>query len=348
MELQLPTTASQLARFLGVPLIGDGEAPVSGLGPLEQAKTGILSFCSHRKLLSLLPRLTGGVLLAPEEWIQKDLPLTYLVVKNPQAAFAKVALEIHRREPKKGISPRAEVDPSAVIAADAYVGPFAVVSAGVTVGAGSIVESFAFLGENVRVGEQSLIGSHVSLLERVCIGNRVRIFAGTVIGSDGFGLIPNSVGGFTEMPQLGTVVIEDDVRIGAKCTIDRATLGVTRIGRGTKIDDQVHIAHNVEVGQNCILCGQVGLAGSVVIEDGAILAGQVGVNDHVRIGKGARIGAQSGVAKDLEGPGDYFMTPAMPMAEGLKVAATMRRLPDLAKRLKGIEDSLKKGEGPSE
>jgi UDP-3-O-[3-hydroxymyristoyl] glucosamine N-acyltransferase len=215
------------------------------------------------------------------------------------------------------------------------------------IGAGTVLYPYVFVGSQVEVGQNCMIYPNVSLLEKVKIGNRVKIFPGAVLGADGFGLMTRETAGegsVSEMPQIGNVVIEDDVRIGANSTIDRGTLGETRIGKGSKLDDQVHIGHNSKIGKNCILCGQVGLSGSVVVEDNVVMGGQVGVSDHMKIGKGARIGGQAGVGTDLEGGEEYFGSPALPMKLSLRILRQFKRLPELVERIRALEEVLgKKG-----
>ena len=174
---------------------------------------------------------------------------------------------------------------------------------------------------------------------QVVVGNRVKILSGSVLGSEGFGFLEGD-SGYTEMPQIGWVHIEDDVRIGAKCTIDRSTLGATVVGKGTKIDDQVHVGHNCRIGKNCILCAQVGLAGSSILEDGVILAGQVGVAGHLTIHKNAICGGQTGVTRDLEANQKYFLTPATPLTEALRTVTASKKLPEILKRIKKLEEGF--------
>lgn len=278
---------------------------------------------------------------ASPDLVRSDLPVTYLVVPDPQTAFASIARQFDRPAVWEGISPQAAIHPSAVLASGVSVGPFAVIGEGCRVGAGSHIFSGAALGAFVEIGEGCQIHPQVTLHDRTQIGNRVKILAGSVIGSDGFGLLAkDNTGAHGEMPQLGNVVIEDDVRVGAKCTIDRGTLGETRVGRGTKIDDQVHIGHNCQIGSNCVLCAQVGIAGSTVLEDDVVVAGQVGIGHDVRIGKGAVIGAKSATSVNLDAGENYFGIPAIPLRESLRVVRAWRKLPDLLTRMKRVEKAL--------
>jgi UDP-3-O-[3-hydroxymyristoyl] glucosamine N-acyltransferase len=341
--LTFPTTAGALGQLFGAEVIGSSEAQVRSLVPLSNASEGCLTFISHKKFDKLLEKLPGGVVLTSSSQVRSDLPLTFIVVPDPQRAFAEIARRVTARPSWPGISPQAVVSGTAVLGKDVSIAPFAVLADGVTVGDGTVIHPFVSIGQNARIGKNSEIHPQATIGEKVVIGDRVKIFAGSVIGSDGFGLIPPSAGnngGILEMPQIGTVVIEDDVRIGAKCTVDRATLGETRIGRGTKIDDQVHIAHNCRIGAHVVLCAQVGIAGSTTLEDGVVLGGQVGVSNGITIVQGARLAAQSGVGMDIREGGDYFGSPAVPMKEAIKSIKYFRKLPEIWRRLKAVEERL--------
>jgi UDP-3-O-[3-hydroxymyristoyl] glucosamine N-acyltransferase len=341
--VELPTTAADLGGRLGARIVGDSHAEIRELTSLDRAGEGSLSFFADRKYGSDLARVRGAVIFTSEDLVKEDLPVTFLVVSDPRSAFAAVARGFSARDSWTGISPQAVVHPSAELGADVRVGAFAVIAEGVRIGAGSVIHPFAYVGRETRLGKSCQVFPHVVLLERVEIGDRVKIFPGAVIGSDGFGLI-DSAAGYAEMPQIGRVVIEDDVRIGANCTIDRATLGETRVRRGSKLDDQVHIGHNCLVERDGVLCAQVGLGGSVVLEENVILGGQVGLGHGVRVGKGARMGGQSGSGTNIKGGDTYFMTPAIPIRDTVKVVKYLRRLPEIWERLKKLEARFPGGE----
>ncbi|MBI4404705.1 MAG: UDP-3-O-(3-hydroxymyristoyl)glucosamine N-acyltransferase [Deltaproteobacteria bacterium] len=336
MNLSFPTTAGTLGRSLGIPLVGDDKAPICRLAPLEGAQLGTLSFLGSKKYAPVLDRISGAVLLISPSLVRPELPLTYLVAEKPQITFAQIAKCFAIKTSIEGISPQAVIHPQAKLGRKVSVGACAVVSKEAVIGEGTVIYPHVYVGEQVEVGNHCEIYPHAVLLDRVVVGNRVRIYSGSVIGSPGFGLFETD-GGREEIPQLGTVVVEDDVRIGANVTIDRATLGETRIGAGSKLDDQVHVGHNCQIGKNCVLCAFVGLAGSVVLEDGVILAGQVGVADHVVIGKGARMGAQSGTNMNLKSGETYFSSPAIPIKEALKTLRYLRKLPNLFERVLRLE-----------
>ena len=343
MIVEFPTTAGVLCQVLDGRLVGDSESLVSGLVSFRDLKTGQLSYLSDKKYAVDLKQKRGGVLLTYAEWVDDTLPLTYLVVSEPKQAFAKIAGALGDPTPWEGISPLAFVHAGACIADGASIGPMVVVERGAKVGRGCIIYPHSYLGDGVEIGEYCLIHPNVTILPRVRIGNRVKIFSGAVIGSDGFGYFQSTAGGpSVEMPQVGSVEIEDDVRIGAHTTIDRGTLGQTCIGARTKLDDHVHIAHNCRIGMDCLICAFVGLAGSVTVEDGVMMGGQVGVSDHVTIGRGAKIAAQSGVGTDLEGNRSYFLSPAVPQTEALRIVRYWKRLPELWKKVRELEKLVTK------
>jgi len=339
-NLSFPTTAGLLAAAFGAKLLGNADSPVDSLAPLSAAMPGTLSFCASKKYGAELARAQGGVLFIHEDLVREDLPLTFLIVADPQKAFAEVAKGFRAlSSPAPGVSPLASVHPGALLEEGVAVGAFAVIGEHSCIGRGTVVHPHATIGGQVVIGENCEVHPQVVIWDRVRIGNRVKVFAGSVIGSEGFGYIGSDTG-HEEMPQVGSVVIEDDVRVGAKCTIDRATLGVTRIGRGTKIDDQVHVGHNCNVGERVLLCAQVGLGGSVTLEDEVILGGQAGIGHGVRIGKKARLGGQAGSSTNLKGDETYFLTPAVPVEQMVKMVRYTRKLPRMWDRLKAIEAKL--------
>jgi UDP-3-O-[3-hydroxymyristoyl] glucosamine N-acyltransferase len=336
-SVSLPLTAGELSRILRVPLFGNADVSIQRLSSLDDACSGSLSFCSHPRFRDKLTKLNSEVVvLAEKESINRNLSVTFLEVDEPKKIFAQIAKGLIPEPTWKGISNEASIHPSAKVGKNVTIGPKTIVCEDAVIGDGTLIYPSVYVGPKVVIGADCEIHPFVTLLENIELGNRVRVFSGTVIGSEGFGFLEGDAG-YTEMPQLGSVVIEDDVRIGAKCTIDRSTLGDTRIGQGTKIDDQVHVGHNCTIGRNCILCAQVGLAGSTVLEDGVILAGQVGVAGHLTIGKKAICGGQTGVTRNLEAGKKYFLTPATPLNEALRGTLLIKRIPEILKRLSRLE-----------
>lgn len=337
-SVSLPLTSGELSRILQVPLVGNANVSIQRLSSLDDARSGSLSFCSHPRFRAKLTQLNSGVVvLADRASIDSDLPVTFLEVEEPKKIFAQIAKDLLPRPDWNGVSEQASIHPTAKIGKNVTIGPQSIVCENAEIGDGSILYPSVYVGPGVLIGKNCEIHPFVTLFRNIELGNRVRVFSGTVIGSEGFGFLEGD-SGYTEMPQLGSVVIEDDVRIGAKCTIDRSTLGKTLIGQGTKIDDQVHVGHNCIIGKNSILCAQVGLAGSSIIEDGVILAGQVGVAGHLTIGKNAVCGGQTGVIRDLEAGKKYFSTPAIPLNEALRGTLLIKKIPEILKRLANLEN----------
>jgi UDP-3-O-[3-hydroxymyristoyl] glucosamine N-acyltransferase len=263
-----------------------------------------------------------------------------LRVESPRQAFLKV-LEMFAPEPHhpEGIDLNAVISPEADIADDVAIGAGCVIEAGARIGQGSVLYPLCYIGRDVRIGEQCVLYPNVTVMHGVQLGNRVIVHSGSVIGADGFGYVTVD-GVHRKVPHIGTVEIGDDVEIGANVCIDRAKTGATRIGSGTKIDNLVHIGHNVQIGENCLLVAQVGIAGSARIGRYVVLAGQVGVADHVHIGEGAIVAAQSGVAGNLQGGQRYFGSPAREHGKQLRLMAYTSRLPELFERVKELERKL--------
>ncbi|MCB0404547.1 MAG: UDP-3-O-(3-hydroxymyristoyl)glucosamine N-acyltransferase [Bdellovibrionales bacterium] len=345
MDLQLPMTAAALAQRFNGRLVGDGHREVCAVSALEHAGAGDLAFYQQKRFSETVRDLKDAVLLTTEELLVANEALTFVLVSNPQRIFGEVAATFNwYPRGDQRVDPLAKVEASAQVSPDVSVGAFSYVGNGSRIGKGTRILPHCYIGDDVQIGEDCIVFPRVVLNARVSIGNRVHIFSGTVVGSDGFGFLPTEAG-LRAVPQIGTVEICDDVRIGANCTIDRATLGATRIGPGTKIDNLVHVGHNCQIGSHCILCAGTGLAGSVILEDEVILGGQVGLGDHVRVGRGAQIGSQGGTTTNLKGNQTYWGTPAVPVKESLSTFRFMKKLPDIWRRLARLESRL--GEEPT-
>lgn len=329
----------ELASRLNCPFEGDGEVEIKRVASLEEAGEGDLSFLSHPRYKPWLEKTKAeAIILRPED----QAPGKNIIRSpNPQLTFIQ-AIEIlyPPEKPKPGISSAAWIAPSAQIGPEVSIGPGCVISDNVKIGARTIIHPLVTIYAEVEIGEDCLIHSHVSIRERTIIGHRVIIHNGAVIGSDGFGYVRLDNGTHRKIPQLGRVVIEDDVEIGANTTIDRAALGETRIGRGTKIDNLVQIAHNVRIGANSILAGQVGIAGSTRIGQRVIMGGQVGIADHVDIGDDVLIAAKSGVMKDLP-PGIMVAgIPSLDIKVWRKVCVLLPQLADTFREIKILKEKL--------
>jgi len=340
IELLEPLTAQELSRISGAQLTGNPEAIVSKLGALDELTPGVLSFFADPKMTSRVKAATGGVLFCEASLVRENQGLTFLTVAEPKLAFTKLAEKFSIRVQVSGVSPHAIVSPDATIDASASVGPFAVIEAGAIIGKNTKIGAYVYVGNDAILGESCEIFPRVTILERVKIGNRVKIYPGAVIGSSGFGYFESrSAGGLVELPQIGTVVIEDDVRIGANSAVDRATFNQTKVGRGTKLDNLVQIGHNVTLGRHNIICGISGVAGSSVLGDGVVLGGGVLVGDGVTIGAGARLGMSTCTTSDLEGGQGYVGTPPVPVKEYFRNHLNVRKLSDVFKRIARLEKS---------
>lgn len=332
-------TLSDLAALLDCRLEGDGGVEITGVAGLETAGPGQLTFFGNPKLKPQLDATRAAAVIMPID--APGVPLPMLRTTHPYLAFAKALGHFHPRpKPKPGVSPLAVVAEDAVLGEDVSIGPFVVIEAGVRIGARTILHPHVFIGPEAVIGDDCELFPQVSLRERVTLGQRVTVHNGAVIGSDGFGYAKGPDGRYAKIPQVGTVVIEDDVEIGANTTIDRASIGVTRIGAGSKIDNLVQVAHSCTLGKDVILSAQVGLAGSTTLEDRVTLAGQVGVAGHLTIGHDTVLTAQSGVPNSVPAKSLYSGYPAIPNRDWLKSSVLFSKLPELRKQLTALEKRL--------
>ncbi len=338
-------TLAELAARVGGEVQGDGTIRVDGVGPLEEAGPSQLSFFSNQKYRRAFEASrAGAVIVEPGTKVPEGR--TVLRVANAYLAFARISTLFHPpREALPEVSPVAAIHPTARVHPSAQVMPLACVGPGAQVGARTLVFPGAHVGDEARVGEDCVVYHNVVIRERCVVGDRVILQPGCVIGSDGFGFAfdPEGEGAgprHFKVPQIGNVVVEDDVEIGANTCVDRATLGTTRIGRGAKIDNLVQIAHNVQVGPLSLLMSQVGIAGSTKLGMGVIAAGQVGIVGHLEIGAGARLGAQSGIMKDIPAGETESGSPSVPHQRWLKNVAALDQLPDLRKEVRELRKEL--------
>ncbi len=331
-------TLGELAALLGGEAAGDPALAVDRVEPPEEAGEGAVAVLSGRKALAAIQACRATLLVVPAG---TEAPGRALVrVAEPRRALlALLAYFSPAEDARSGVDPRALVDPDAEIGEGAWVGPGAVVEAGARIGARARVHPLACVGAGARVGEESVLFPGVVLYPGVSVGSRVRIHAGSVVGSDGFGYERDAVGVQRKVPQIGTVEVADDVEIGANSCVDRATVGATRIGAGTKIDNLVQVGHNTQVGEHCCVIGQAGLSGSVKVGRFSVLAGQAGVADHVTIAEGTVVGAQAGVPSDI-GPGVWLGTPAILAKDARRVFPVLARLPELLRRLRELEERV--------
>jgi UDP-3-O-[3-hydroxymyristoyl] glucosamine N-acyltransferase len=328
----------ELAERLGCRVEGDGGLEVRAVCGLEQAGPQDLALVAREQLLPRLRESAAGAVILPDGFPEVDRPA--LRSPNPYLAFARALSLLHPSPaPVSGIHPSAVVAADARVAPDASIGPLCVLGPEAEVGAGTILESHVSVGARARIGQGCRIFPHVAVLDGVVLGDRVTVHSGSVIGADGFGYARDGHR-YVKIPQVGRVVIEDDVEIGANVAIDRATLGETRIGRGTKIDNLVQVGHNVSVGEDTVIVAQVGISGSSRIGARVTLAGQVGIVDHVEIGDEVIVGAQAGVTKDIPSGSVVLGSPAIPHGEFKRQVAAVARLPLVRKALRALEERL--------
>jgi UDP-3-O-[3-hydroxymyristoyl] glucosamine N-acyltransferase len=323
---------SELAERLDCRLEGDGTIEVHRVIGIEDAAAGDLTFFANSKYAAALKKTRASAVILGEK--DEAAPCAMLRTSNPYLAFARaVGVFADAWRPPVGIHPRAYVADGASVAPDASVGPFVVIESGASIGARTILHPQVTIGRGAKIGDDCVIHARVSVRERVRIGDRVTLQDGAVIGSDGFGFAHDAGGAHVKIPQVGGVVIEDDVEIGANTTIDRPAVGETRVKAGAKIDNLVQIAHGVSVGRHALLAAQVGIAGSTIVEDSVTLAGQVGVAGHLTLGKGTVATAQTGIPNSV--PAGSFISgyPAIPNRDWLKASAIFRKLPELRKAI---------------
>ena len=326
----------QIAEALGARLIGDGSVEVGSVASMQSASRNDLIFVEDEKHLAAALQSQAGAIIAGEFAASVPCPRPLLISEHPKLTFARAARFFQQASPLDGPQPRRSVHPTAVVhssallAADVSIEERAVISEGVQIESNTRIGAGSTIGAGVKIGHDCEIYPNVTIYPGTVLGHRVIVHAGAVLGSDGFGYVRDrKTGHYEKFPQVGRLVIEDDVEIGANTTIDRGALDETRIHRGAKIDNLVHIGHNCQIGEDVVIAAQTGLSGSIVIEKGVVLGGQVGIGEHARIEEGVMLGGQGGVLpnKVLRGKGVAFWgTPAQPLREYLKQLATLARL----------------------
>ncbi len=335
MELTLQAIADKI----GGEIKGNAGLKVSGISDLKGACASDLSFILSKKFLKEAEESKAPAIISDS--LDEIAGKTVIKVGNAKAAYAAaISIIFPPVKHPGGVSPKACVNPSAHIGKDTYIDDGAVVKSGVVIGEGSFIGSGTFIGENCRVGNNTIIYANISMYDRVEIGDNCVIHSGTVIGADGFGFVEDN-GRIIKVPQIGCVRIGNNVEIGANCCIDRAAFGATVIKDSVKVDNFVHVAHNVEIGESTIVVAQSGISGSTKVGRGCVIGGQVGIVDHITIGDGAKIGSQSGISKDVEPGAMLSGTPARPLLQLRKAEAYMMKLEDLFKRVKAIEEGQK-------
>ncbi len=340
MEVEL----KKIAEIIGGKIVGNEKIKIKNIAPIDKAKEGDITFLTNKKYAKFLYSTKASAVILEEEIDQ--LNLTQLIVDNPYLCFAKLLTFFTKKDIKyMGISKKANVSKSAKIPKEITIMPGVYIGENVEIGEKTIIYPNVFIGDNCKIGKNCIIYANASIYYNTVIGDNVIIHSGAVIGSDGFGFAKDGEKYF-KIPQIGNVIIEDDVEIGANCTIDRGALDSTIIGKGTKIDNLVQIAHNVNIGENCAIVAQVGISGSVKIGNNVVLAGQVGVAGHISIGDNVMVGAQSGIGKSLKDGSIVSGSPAVDHKKWQKWAVSYYRVPELIKKIKELEkevENLKRG-----
>ncbi len=322
---------SELASRLGGKVVGEGDPEITRVSPIETAEPGSITFLANPKYFAHLATTRADAVLVMEGIEEPGKRLVWL--PNPYEAFARAVEILMVRPPRHfAIHPHATVDPSASLGADVSIGPGARIGAGVRIGDRTRIEANAVLYDDVVLGADCVVHAGCVIREACRLGDRVVLQPGVMVGGDGYGFAPGE-DGFRKIPQVGGVRIEDDVEIGAGTTIDRGALDDTVIGRGTKIDNLVQIAHGVRIGQNTLIVSQTGIAGSTSIGDGCIIAGQAGIIGHLKIGNGVRIAAQSGISHDLPDGTEWGGSPAIPYRNWLRSSGVFAKLPEIRRQV---------------
>src|SRR2546423_4162443 len=338
---QVGKTASELAALLGGRALGNPATEIQRVASLDSATAGDIAYVEDEKFFDAAIKSKASCVIVPED---SNLALPcQIVVKNPKLAFALIAEVLHppkKREPE--IHSPAVIAESADIALQVFIGAFVCIGENSQVGSGTQIRAGAKIGDNVLIGVDCVIHPNVFLEDGVTIGDRVILHAGVIIGADGFGYVRSDMG-YHKFPQIGTVIIEDDVELGANTTVDRAALGSTRIGKGTKLDNMVHVGHNCDIGERVVIAAQTGISGSVIIENDCVIGGQVGFGDHIRVQSGAIIGSKAGILPGkIVRPGVWWGIPIQPLDEYKRLNAHLSRLPHIREEIKELPTRLEK------
>ena len=332
-------TLGELAQLVEGELLGDPEFKITGVAGLEEARSNEISFVVGPKYVNKAHQSKAGALIVPPKLKAFEKPL--IISENPYLGFAKI-LKLFAKEQRTavpGVSTKAHLGASVALGDEVSIHPQVYIGDNTVVGDRVTLHPGVYVGSDVHIGDDTVLHPNATVLARCIIGKRVIIHSGTVVGSDGFGFAQDGNGHF-KIPQVGIVQIDDDVEIGANCTIDRGTMGRTWIQRGVKIDNLVQVAHNVVIGEDSIIIAQVGISGSTKIGKNVILAGQVGVTGHLEIGDSVRVGAQSGIAKSIPAGQTVSGSPAIDHRDWLKNCNILRRLPELRKKIMDLEKGL--------
>ncbi|MES1217046.1 MAG: UDP-3-O-(3-hydroxymyristoyl)glucosamine N-acyltransferase [Bacteroidota bacterium] len=338
-------SASQIALIIGGKTEGDPAVSVNSFGKIEEAKTGQLSFLANPKYEDFLYSTAASIVIVNEDYVLKaPVKATLIRVTDAYTAFAVLLSKYQEimTQQLAGIQQPSYISKTATYGEQIFIGAFAYLGENVKIGNETKIFPNSYIGDNVTIGNKTIIHPGVKIYHGTVIGNNVTIHAGTVIGSDGFGFAPQTDGSFQKIPQIGNVIIEDNVEIGANTAIDRATIGSTIIRSGVKLDNLIQIAHNVEVGNFTVIAAQAGVSGSTKIGKGAMIGGQAGLAGHLQLADGSKVNAQAGLGKSLKTPGLAVTgSPAYDYGQAIRSQAVARNLPEIEKRLKELEGLVK-------
>jgi UDP-3-O-[3-hydroxymyristoyl] glucosamine N-acyltransferase len=342
-------TAAQVSSLVNGSIEGDENITITSFEKIEEAKAGQLTFFANPKYEQQFYSTGASVIIIPKDYLLKQ-PVTATLIRVPDAYQAFVLLlkkyQQMQADQLTGIQQPSFISPSAIVDKNVFIGAFTYLGADVMIGKNTRIHPNCYIGDGVQVGENCIFYAGVKIYAASSIGNNVIIHAGAVLGSDGFGFTPQADGTNMKVPQVGNVVIEDDVEIGANSTIDRATIGSTIIRKGAKLDNLVQIAHNVQVGQNTVMAAQSGIAGSTSLGSNIVVGGQAGITDHITIADGVKIGGQAGVQKSVKTPNQAITdSPAFDYKEAVKSRAVYRNLAELENRVRQLEAANKKHSG---
>ena len=334
-------SAQQISALIGGNIEGDANQSIAAFAKIEEAKLSDLAFLANPKYEEFLYTTQAGIVIIDEK-LELKYPInsTLIRVKDPYASFAQLMQHYQQISAQQlvGIQEPSYIHPSATIGKDVFIGAFSYVGEHATIEDNVKIHPQVFVGSKVRVGQSSILHPGVKIYHECQVGQNVIIHAGTVVGSDGFGFAPTEDGTYQKVPQLGNVVIEDNVEIGANTCIDRATMGSTIIKRGTKLDNLLQVGHNVEIGEDSVIAAQTGISGSTKIGKRVMIGGQVGINGHITVANGTKVGGQSGITKTIKEPNTSLNgTPAVDYMASMRSQAMLRRLPELEKKIKELE-----------
>ncbi|MDD3457865.1 MAG: UDP-3-O-(3-hydroxymyristoyl)glucosamine N-acyltransferase [Weeksellaceae bacterium] len=336
-------SAAEIASFLEGKVVGDPQVKVNTLSKIEEGKPGSISFLANLKYETFIYETKASVVIVSNDFIPKaKVNATLVYVEDAYRSFIKLLnYANHLRGKRTGIEENVHIDATAKLGEDVYISSYCYIDRDAVIGNSVMIYSNSHIGQNVKIGEGTIIHSGVRIYPDTIIGENCIIHANTVIGADGFGYTPNTDGSHDKVPQIGNVIIGDDVEIGSSCTIDRATLGSTRIHSGVKLDNQIQIAHNVEIHENTVIASQTGIAGSTKIGKNCVVGGQVGIIGHLKIGDFVQIQAQSGVNNNLPDGSRVYGSPSMNASDFRKSYVYFRNFPGIIKRLEDLEKEIK-------